>query len=109
MNGDITLNLLAIGFLVLANAFFVAAEFALVRVRRTRIQELVTGGNATAQVVKEAIDDIQQYISATQVGITLASLALGWIGEPFLAEGVLSPLFKSGLGSVFPDTVISAS
>ena len=109
MNGDITLNLLAIGFLVLANAFFVAAEFALVRVRRTRIQELITGGNSTAKVVRDAIDHIEKYISVTQVGITLASLALGWIGEPFLAEGLLSPFFKSLFNTILPDTVISAS
>jgi CBS domain containing-hemolysin-like protein len=109
MNGDITLNLLAIGFLVIANAFFVAAEFALVRVRRTRIQELITGGNATAKVVKDAIDHIEKYISATQVGITLASLALGWIGEPFLAEGILGPLFKTLFAALLPDTVIAAS
>ena len=86
-----TFYLLAISFLVLANALFVAAEFALVRVRRTRIEELVANGNATARLVKNALDHIDDYISTTQVGVTLASLGLGWIGEPYLAEGVFGP------------------
>lgn len=92
MSGDITLNLLVIVFLILANAFFVAAEFALVRVRRTRVQELIESGNATAKVVRDAIDHLDDYISATQVGITLASIGLGAIGEPFLADYVFEPL-----------------
>jgi len=93
MTFEIIYNLLALIGLVLANAFFVAAEFALVGVRRTKIQELVKEGHATATVVQNAITHLDDYISATQVGITLASLALGWLGEPFLAGKIFEPLF----------------
>jgi CBS domain containing-hemolysin-like protein len=93
----IIFHLFVILGLVLANAFFVAAEFALVRVRRTRIDELIGEGNATAKVVKQAIDHLDDYISATQVGITLASLALGAIGEPFLTHQIFEPLFRQFL------------
>ena len=71
--------------LVLANAFFVAAEFALVGVRRSRIDELAQNGDGAAKAVKGALANLDRYISATQLGITLASLALGWVGEPALA------------------------
>ena len=67
--------------LVLANAFFVAAEFALVAVRRSRIDEMAARGDAGARVVQRTLKDLDRYISATQLGITLASLALGWLGE----------------------------
>ena len=88
MTSDTILNLLVIAFLILANAFFVAAEFALVRVRRTRMEELSKQGNASAKGVKEALERINDFISTAQIGITAASLALGWIGEPFLAHGI---------------------
>ncbi len=78
--------------LILANAFFVAAEFALVSVRRTRIEELVAQGNATARTVKHVVHDPDRFIAATQLGITIASLALGWIGEPAIAH-LIEPLF----------------
>jgi hypothetical protein len=72
--------------LVVANAFFVAAEFALVAVRRSRIDELAQRGDSGAKIVKAALAKLDRYISATQLGITLASLALGWVGEPALAS-----------------------
>lgn len=72
--------------LVLLNGFFVASEFALVGVRKTRIEELVRKGNPTAKLVQKALQNLDTYISATQLGITIASLALGWIGEPALAH-----------------------
>jgi len=75
-----------VALLVLANGFFVAAEFALVAVRRSRIDEQAQRGDAGARVVQGALKNLDQYISATQLGITLASLALGWIGEPALAS-----------------------
>lgn len=78
--------LLAVLFLVLANGFFVAAEFALVTVRKTRINQLINEGNQTAQIVARALKDPEGFISATQLGITMASLALGWIGEPAVAH-----------------------
>jgi CBS domain containing-hemolysin-like protein len=79
--------------LVLANAFFVASEFALVSVRRTRIDQLAAEGNRTASVVQRAVRDLDRYIAATQVGITLASLLLGGIGERSL-EPILDFLFR---------------
>ena len=83
------LNLLAVALLVGANGFFVAAEFSLVSVRRTRIAELVESGNASAEAVQKAISNPDRVIAATQLGITLASLGLGWIGEPALATWLL--------------------
>ena len=83
--GDIVLRLFAVILLVLANAFMVAAEFALVGARKSRIDALAARGNATARVVQHTISHLDRYISATQLGITLASLGLGWIGEATLA------------------------
>ena len=74
--------------LVLANAFFVAAEFALVGARRTRLDEMAKGGDGKARLARRAVQSLTRYISATQLGITLASLGLGWVGEPALARVV---------------------
>src|SRR5918992_1244958 len=78
--------------LVLANGFFVASEFALVGVRRSRIKTLATSGNLNARRLLSVIDNLNAYISATQLGITMASLALGWIGEPVFAHLLEAPL-----------------
>jgi CBS domain containing-hemolysin-like protein len=80
-----TLRLLMVLLLVLLNAFFVAAEFALVAVRRSRIDQMAAEGDRSALVVQRALQQLDRYISGTQLGITLASLALGWIGEPAVA------------------------
>lgn len=72
--------------LVFANGFFVATEFALVSVRRTRMQQLATEGNRRARSVLDRLDHLDTYIAATQLGITISSLALGWLGEPALAR-----------------------
>ena len=77
--------------LVLTNAFFVAAEFSLVSVRKTRIAELVGKGNIAARAVEKAIANPDRVIAATQLGITLASLGLGWLGEPALSH-LIQPL-----------------
>src|SRR3954470_16801986 len=82
---SILLGLSAVVVLVLANAFFVSAEFALVGSRRTRLDELARAGDGKARLARRALKDLDRYISATQLGITLASLGLGWIGEPALA------------------------
>lgn len=79
--------------LVLLNGYFVASEFALVAVRKTRIGELAKKGNVTAKLVQKALDELDSYISATQLGITLASLALGWTGEPIIAR-LIEPFFS---------------
>jgi CBS domain containing-hemolysin-like protein len=90
---DVTLGILAILALVFANGFFVAAEFAIVTVRKTRIDQLIAEGNRLAVTVRRAVVDADSYIAATQLGITMASLGLGWIGEPALAA-VIEPSFS---------------
>ena len=79
-------KLLAALLLVLCNAFFVAAEFSLVSIRRTRVEELLEEGKAGARAVKHAVDNLDHSIAATQLGITLASLGLGWLGEPTIGH-----------------------
>jgi putative hemolysin len=79
--------------LVLLNGFFVAAEFAIVKVRSTRVAELVSQGRFQARVAKSIIEHLDAYLSATQLGITMASLGLGWIGEPAVAH-LLEPVFS---------------
>jgi CBS domain containing-hemolysin-like protein len=83
--GAVAERLFVVLLLVLANAFFVAAEFSLVAVRRTRIDEMAQGGDRKAKTVQGALDHLDRYIAGTQLGITLASLALGWVGEPAVA------------------------
>lgn len=78
-------GLAAVFALVLLNAYFVAAEFALVGARKTRLEELARAGDRKAIRALEAVQHLDRYISSTQVGITLASLGLGWVGEPSLA------------------------
>ncbi len=82
----IGLGLVLVVVLVLTNAFFVAAEFALVGARRTRLEEMARAGDRKAGLARRAVQSLDRYISATQLGITLASLGLGWIGEPALAH-----------------------
>ena len=89
-------GLLAALGLVMLNAFFVAAEFSLVSARHSRIEALVEEGNATARVVRQAIHDLDRYIAATQLGITIASLGLGWVGEPALGH-LVEPLIEAVL------------
>lgn len=86
------LGLIGVVVLVLLNGFFVATEFAIVAVRRSRIDQLAREGKATAQVAQKVVDRLDAYIAACQLGITLASLALGWIGEPALAHLIEPPL-----------------
>jgi len=87
------LGLVAVVVLVLLNGFFVAAEFSLVSVRQTRITELVESGNARAETVQKALKNPDRVIAATQLGITLASLGLGWIGEPALSH-LIEPILE---------------
>jgi CBS domain containing-hemolysin-like protein len=87
----ILLNLFLVLILVLLNGFFVAAEFALVKVRGSRIDTLAEEGNRNAKFTKKILNNLDAYLSACQLGITLASLALGWLGEPTIAV-ILQPL-----------------
>ena len=86
------LSVVLVILLVLANGFFVASEFALVGVRRSRVATLAAAGDKRAQRLLGLLDHLNAYISATQLGITLASLALGWIGEPVVAHLLEAPL-----------------
>lgn len=93
--GDILmigLKILAVIFLVLANGFFVATEFALVKVRHTQIEPFAAKGQRRAKVALNLVRHLDAYLSACQLGITLASLGLGWIGEPVFAE-LMTPVF----------------
>jgi putative hemolysin len=90
--GVILLRLASALGLVALNGYFVAVEFAVVAVRRTRIDQLVAEGNATARVALKLIDNPDRVIAAAQLGITMASLALGWIGEATVAAIIEPPL-----------------
>lgn len=78
-------------FLVLLNGFFVLSEFAIVKVRRSKLEELAKSGKANAELALKISNSLDTYLSATQLGITLSSLALGWIGEPALARLIEHP------------------
>ncbi|MCW2949130.1 MAG: hypothetical protein JWN41_143 [Thermoleophilia bacterium] len=93
--GDLHLSyLLAVVGLIALNAFFVAAEYSLVSVRRTRIQELADEGSRRAVSVGHAVADINKYVSTAQIGVTVCSLLIGYIGEPVIAD-ILSPVFSA--------------
>ena len=98
--------LLIAAFLVLLNGFFVAAEFALVKVRSTRIEELARHGSGAAAMARTAVRHLDAYLSATQLGITIASIGLGWVAEPAFHHlltplmgmvGITSPRVQSGV------------
>lgn len=80
--------------LILTNGFFVMAEFSLIRIRRTRLEELANEGNHTAKMALQMIDTLDAHLSATQLGITLTSLAIGWLGEPAIAFLLDSYVFR---------------
>ena len=90
----IALSLLLVLFFLLMNAFFVAAEFSLVRVRKSQVEILVDEGRKGAKYTKLVADNVNAYLSACQLGITLASLALGWLGEPAVSE-LIHPLLAA--------------
>ena len=98
--GDVLQLVLVLAFVGL-NGFFVAAEFALVTVRWTRVEELVQEGRFGAVSVRDAIEKLDDTIAATQLGITFSSLALGWLGEPALAH-LVEPLFVALPGAWAP-------
>jgi CBS domain containing-hemolysin-like protein len=86
MYGLSLVEFVAVGLLILANAFFVAAEFALVSIRETRIEQLLAAGVPGARAVRRLQQDLDDFLPAVQLGVTLCSLALGWIGEPLAAR-----------------------
>jgi len=84
---SITLRLLLIVALVLANGLFVAAEFSIVTARRARMESLAAQGNPFARLVSRAIDNVNNYLAATQLGITMASIGLGWVDLSVCGRG----------------------
>ena len=102
-------NLLLILCLIALNGFFVAAEFTVVKVRSSQLEELIAGGSRQARYAKHLTEHMDVSLSVTQLGITLASLGLGWVGEPFLA-GLLRPwLALVGLAGGVVDTIAFAT
>jgi len=97
-------NVVLVLFLVFLNGFFVASEFALVKVRQSRLTQLSNEGNVRAKYALKVNKRLDAYLSATQLGITLASLGLGWVGEPAIADLIVAPLVH-GFG-VTDETVI---
>lgn len=92
-----SLGIVAVVLLVLANGFFVAAEFSLVAVRRSRVAEMVAQRKMNAAALQRALDQLDANLAATQLGITISSLALGWIGEPALAY-LIEPVLADRAG-----------
>src|SRR5574344_1064991 len=99
--GSIFFNLVIIALLLFANGFFVAAEFSMVSVRKTRVSQLVNEGNFSARIAMDALKDLDKFIAAVQLGITISSIGLGWVGEATLVRmiepmfGFLSPVVQS--------------
>src|SRR6476620_9130761 len=98
---DILLRLLSVLVLIAINAFFVTAEFSMVSVRRSRINQLVQAGDAQAKTVQDLQRSLDRLLSTTQLGITLSSLALGWIGERALADVVAAWILQWSLPGGF--------
>ena len=101
----IVLHTILVVFLIAMNGFFVAAEFCCVKMRPSRLETLIQEGNTRAKYAKKLIDELDEALSVTQLGITLASLGLGWVGEPFVAA-LISPLvFAAGFGETVTHTI----
>ncbi len=98
-------KLMTVMALVLVNGFFVVAEFALVKIRDSQLKTLADTGVKRASLVKQIRENLNAYLSACQVGITAASLGLGWVGEPFLAR-MLQPFF--GIAGIESTAVIKS-
>ncbi|NLP51538.1 hemolysin family protein [Bacillus sp. RO1] len=94
MDSILIMNLLLVALLIGLTAFFVGSEFAVVKVRMSRVDQLIAEGNKTAVVAKKLIADLDYYLSACQLGITVTALGLGWLGKPTV-ERLLYPLFDS--------------
>ncbi len=94
--------------LVVLNGFFVATEFALVKVRPTRLDELARRGSRAARRAKKLVEHLDEYLSATQLGITIASLALGWIGEPAFAHLIEPAAKRAGFAPAAREGIAAA-
>ncbi len=101
----ILLQIFLVFFLIAMNGFFVAAEFCCVKMRPSRLETLIQEGNKRAVYAKKLTDELDEALSVTQLGITLASLGLGWVGEPFVAELILPITQSFGLGDTLGHTI----
>ncbi len=84
-------NLILLAVLIALTAFFVATEFAIIRVRSSKVDQLIAEGSSNAKAAKQVISNLDEYLSACQLGITITALGIGWLGEPTLSH-LLSPL-----------------
>ncbi len=107
MHGLSLLEFVAVAMLILANGFFVAAEFTLVSIRDTRIEQMIGAGVPGARAVRRLQQDMDDFLPAVQLGVTLCSLALGWIGEP-LAAGVFAGWLSDIFSTSLPSRIFSA-
>ena len=107
--GQIIFNILIVLILVLLNGLFVASEFAIVKVRASRLTQLVNEGSRKARFAQRVTSNLDAYLSACQLGITLASLGLGWVGEPLIAQMIKSPLIAVGLPEAAIHTIALAA
>lgn len=90
---DILINIFVIAFLLFVNGFFVAAEFALVKVRKTRLEQLSNEGNSNAKKALKLVEDTNRMLAAAQLGVTIASIALGWVAESTIVQ-LIEPVIK---------------
>jgi len=102
---SIGFNLFLVVFFTLLNGFFVAAEFAMVKVRQTRLQQLALDGNAMARTAQQVTGNLDAYLSACQLGITLSSLALGALGEPAIARIIEPAMTALGVPEALTHTI----
>lgn len=104
----IVVNFLLIAIFIVLNGFFVSAEFTIVKVRLSQLEALVADGNSRARYAKHLVEQMDVSLSVTQLGITLVSLALGWIGEPFLADFLRPMLASLAISGSAVDTIAFA-
>ena len=96
---DIFINIFIILFLLFVNGFFVAAEFSLVKVRKTRLEQLCNEGNSNAKKAMKLVDDVNKMLAAAQLGVTIASIALGWVAESTIVQ-LIEPVIRLFAGSL---------
>ena len=101
----ILLQTILVAFLIAMNGFFVAAEFCCVKIRPSRLETLIQEGNTRAKYAKKLVDELDEALSVTQLGITLASLGLGWVGEPFVAKLISPAIHALGVGETLGHTI----
>ena len=104
----ILMQLVLVAFLIFMNGFFVAAVFSIVKIRPSRLETLIQEGNKRAVYAKKLSDHLDSSLSVTQLGITLASLGLGWVGEPAVATLILPVTQALGLADAVGHTVALA-